>query len=148
MTQFPEYFWDMSNSLFVFLQSPTWPWAISLVQFLPRSDCSSTNHMAKINSTPHLSLSLLLVEARTIIPVLAISDFRKENQDSVGLAPAPGQILPILWSLSVFLYCLFIIFFHGRCFKAFSPWWEDPGEWNCLYFSTEAGEQLAIKNHF
>lgn len=51
----------------------------------PRNHCASTNHMATINSTPHPSLSLLLVEGRAIIPVLAVSDVGKNHQDSVGL---------------------------------------------------------------
>jgi len=50
--------------------------------------------MATISSTPYPSLSLLLVEGRAIIPVLAVSDVRKENQDSVGLTPTPGSYPP------------------------------------------------------
>lgn len=60
----------------------------------PRNHCASTSHMATINSTPHRSLSLLLVEGRAIIPVLAVSDVRKKNQDSVGLTPSPGSDTP------------------------------------------------------
>lgn len=50
--------------------------------------------MATINSTPHPGLSLLLVEGRAIIPVLAVSDMREKNQDSVDLTSAPRSFTP------------------------------------------------------
>lgn len=82
----------------------------------PRNHCASTNHMATISSTPHPSLSLLLVESRAIIPILAVSDIRKNHQDSVSLTPTPGSYPPypavspgISWLSSM-----------EECFKTFS----------------------------
>lgn len=72
--------------------------------------------MATISSTPHPSLSLLLVEGRAIISVHAVSDVRKENRDSVGLAPTPGSDPPYpVESLGVSLLSSM-----EECFKTFS----------------------------
>lgn len=100
----------------------------------PRNHCASTNHMATISSTPHPSLSLLLVEGRAIIPVLAVSDVRKENQESVGLTPAPGSYPPypavspgVSWFSSM-----------EECFETFSQWAEgvcQKAKPNCFYFT-------------
>lgn len=107
----------------------------------PRNHCASTSHMATINSTPHPSLSLLLVEGRAIIPVLALSDIRKKNWDSMGLTPAPGSSTPypavspgVSWLSSV-----------EECFTTFSLWGDESHTFISL--TIKPGEQLAIKNH-
>lgn len=108
----------------------------------PRNHCTSTNHMATINSTLRPSLSLLLVKGRAIIPVLAVSDIRKNNQHPVGLTPAPGSSPPypamspdVSWLSSI-----------EECFKTSSLWIEESHTQAFILLCTKSGEQLAIKN--
>lgn len=109
----------------------------------PRNHCASTSHMATINPTPHPSLSLLLVEGRAIIPVLAVSDIRTKNQESVGLTPTPGSSTPhpavspaVSWLSSV-----------EECFTTFSLWGDRSHTQAFISLCIKSGEKSAIKNH-